>query len=74
MKREEYIETLIIKDIEIDVGIDDYGQCYFFEYIDGNGNKRKIGCGSYNPNYKEEIAGYFGVNEEDIKLINEKRC
>lgn len=66
MLKEEYIETIRIKGKEVDVGLDDYGQCYFFEYKDDNGKLQEICCGSYNPDYKREIADYFGVKVEDF--------
>jgi len=58
MKREEYIETLIVKDQLVNVGKDDYGQQYFFEYYNGK-ELVEVGCGAYNKNYKEEIENYF---------------
>lgn len=70
MKKEEYVESLIIDDKIVEVGQDDYGQCYFFEYR-GENNETKIACcGSYNPLYKEEIADFFGVDVNEIKSFN----
>jgi len=59
MTKEEYVETLYIKGKKVDVGMDDYGQCYFFEYIDDDGEVQSIGCGTYNTHYLEEIYGHF---------------
>lgn len=70
MKKEEYVKTLIIKEQKIEVGLDDYGQCYFFEYKDKNGKVQEICCGLYNPNYEKEIADYFGINAEEIEEVS----
>ena len=59
MTDKEYIETLNICGRQVRVGMDDYGQCYFFEFVDDNGDVQSIGCGTYNTNYLEEIYGYF---------------
>lgn len=61
MKKEEYVKTLIVKGQKVEAGLDDYGQCYFFEYENENGKIQEVCCGSYNPNYEEEITDYFGV-------------
>ena len=47
MRKEEYVESVKVGDIKVDIGIDDYGQCYFFEYLD-NGEVKEVCCGSYN--------------------------
>lgn len=69
MKSEEFVKKLKVRDKIVKVGLDDYGQCYFFEYIDDNGKTQEVCCSSYNPYYKDEIAGYFGVDVSDIKEI-----
>jgi len=67
MKREEYVETLVIKNKIVNVGLDDAGQQYFFEFYDENEKKIvEIGCGAYNHNYKQEIEDYFKTAEERI--------
>ena len=48
MTKEEYIGTLNLNGTKVDVGIDDYGQQYFFEFIDSQGNFQEIDCGAYN--------------------------
>lgn len=69
MKPEEFVKKLKVKDKVVKVGLDDYGQCYFFEYVNDNGEMQEVCCGSYNPDYKDEIAGYFGADISDIKEI-----
>ena len=65
MRKEEYVESVKVGDIKVDIGIDDYGQCYFFEYLD-NGELKEVCCSPYNLLYMEEIASYFNVKVEDI--------
>ena len=52
MKREEYIETLVINGHMINVGLDDYGQTYFLEYIDEDGDLLIDCVGAYCSDYK----------------------
>lgn len=72
MKKEEYVESVKLNDMVIDIGIDDYGQCYFFEFPK-NGKIEEVCCGSYNTGYMYEIADYFGVNVSDLKPIKLKK-
>lgn len=55
MKPNEYIKTIVIYGKMINVGIDDYGQQYFLEYVDDNGILQEIGCGAYNSDI-EDVA------------------
>lgn len=55
MKKEEYIETVVLNGKMYNVGIDDYGQQYFIEYIDIHGKLVEFGCGAYNPYYLDVI-------------------
>lgn len=66
MKQEDYVETLDVKGKKVDVGLDDYGQCYYFEFEDDNGDIKEVSCRTFNGDYVGEIADYFNVNEEDI--------
>ena len=52
MKKSEYVKTITIKDQEIRIGKDDYGQCYFVEWTDDEGS-HEMGLGTYN----EDIMG-----------------
>ena len=47
MKKSEYVKTITIKDQEIRIGKDDYGQCYFVEWTDDEGS-HEMGLGTYN--------------------------
>lgn len=55
MKQEEYVKTIVIYGKMLNVGIDDYGQQYFLEYVDDNGELQEIGCGAYNSDI-EDVA------------------
>lgn len=70
MKKEDYIETLSVKGKRVDVGLDDCGQCYYFEFKDNNGDTWVKSCGSFNGDYVGEIADYFNVDEKDIYVIS----
>ena len=59
MEFSQYIKTLTICGHDIDLGLDDYGQCYFIEWIDENGDKKDTGLGTYNFHYMEEIYYRF---------------
>ena len=59
MKKEEYVETKVINGHMVNIGLDDYGQCYFFEFVDPDGELREVSCGTYNFNYEEEIEYYM---------------
>ncbi len=55
MKQEEYVKTIVIYGKMLNVGMDDYGQQYFLEYVDDNGELQEIGCGAYNSDI-EDVA------------------
>lgn len=55
MKREEYVTTIVVYGKMVNVGMDDYGQQYFIEYLDDNGELVEVGCGAYNHDY-EDVA------------------
>lgn len=59
MKDSEYIETVTVLGKEIKIGMDDYGQCYFFEYVDDDGTTQCQCCGTYNTDYLEEVYDFF---------------
>jgi len=47
MKSKDFIRTIEIEGTKVDIGQDDYGQCYYFEY-EKDGQKLDISCGTYN--------------------------
>lgn len=58
MTKDEYIKTLNVCGKEVQLGLDDYGQCYFIEWEE-NGETRSMGLGTYNFNYMSEIYSLF---------------
>lgn len=67
MLREEFVENIVIGDKLISVGLDDYGQSYFFEWAE-DGVLQTSSCGTYNTDYKQEIEYVFGSPENDCQL------
>ena len=63
MKREEYIKTDVYNGHMYNVGVDDYGQQYFIEYADENGELAEECCGAYNENYMSAVEYLFGYPE-----------
>ena len=58
MDSRDYIKTLHINSLSIDLGIDDYGQCYYIEW-EQDGEKKITGMGAYNFHYMEDIYYMF---------------
>ena len=48
MKRDEYVKTIVVYGKMVNVGMDDYGQQYFIEFVNENGELIEVGCGAYN--------------------------
>ena len=67
MTSEEYVKTLVIDSKEIKVGLDDYGQQYFIEWVDEDGNTRECGLGAYNFYYEENIYYMFDKRFKELK-------
>lgn len=58
MNKNDFIKTLVINGTKVDLGLDDYGQCYFIEWEE-NGQKKETGLGTYNFHYLERIYYLF---------------
>ena len=84
MKKEEYIETIVINNHMINIGLDDYGQTYFLEYIGEDGELVEDCVGSYETDYKgyaqclfetPENCEYFGVcRNDECQYENKTYC
>ena len=70
MKKEEYIETIVFNGHIINIGIDDYGQTYFLEYVDNNGKLVEDCVGPYESDYMSYIEHIFGVPALNCDIIN----
>lgn len=66
MKTEDYIKTIEVCGHKVDLGMDDYGQCYYIEWVDDNGEKRTAGLGTYNTHYMEEIYSLFDGRYKEL--------
>ena len=81
MKKEEYIKTIYYNGIEIKLGIDDYGQSYFIEYVDKNTKElTQESIGTYIFSYMDYIEYRFGVPKincpiySKVKVTKTKCC
>lgn len=55
MKTNEYVKTIVVYGKMVNVGMDDYGQQYFIEFLNDDGEIVEVGCGAYNHDY-EDVA------------------
>lgn len=67
MKPEEFITSVKLGGKLINIGLDDYGQCYFVEYVEDNEIK-ELGLGTYNFEYMDEVEYLFGDPEIDCPI------
>ena len=64
MKKEEFIESIVLNDKLINIGLDDNGQCYFVEWVENN-KLHQESWGAYNLNYKDYVEFKFGCPAVD---------
>ena len=64
MKKDEFIESGVYNGHMYNIGLDDYGQQYFIEFVDEQGKLIEVGCGAYNEDYRGELESWFGTPEE----------
>lgn len=70
---EEYLFTIIAYNYPIDVYSDDYGQCFFYKWIDAEGQLNETSGGSYNPFILDDII-YIAQHEfKSVKKIDNWR-
>lgn len=74
MKTSEFIKTITYGGQVINVGLDDYGQSYFLEWIDGDEKAHTIGCGTYNTDYMYTIEGLFGDPIQCVSYGLKDKC
>ena len=70
VKGDELISIIKIKEKEVRVGVDDYGQCYFASYIDENGEEQEVSFGTYCTEFMEDL--FFFADEEFRNLFIKK--
>lgn len=66
MDSNDYVKTLTVNGKEIKLGKDDYGQCYFIEWEEPNGEVMDAGLGTYNMYYMEDIYHMFDPVYEQL--------
>ena len=64
MEKEEYIKTVVMHGKMINIGLDDAGQQFFFEYVDDEGHLACIGCGAYSMDYTQALESLWGIPED----------
>lgn len=62
MNKDEYIKTIVYNGRMINIGIDDYGQTYFLEYLE-DGELKEECIGAYVTDYENYIEWRFGKPE-----------
>lgn len=60
MKSEEYVTTVVFNGKMINIGLDDFGQCYFIEFLDDNGQLVQEACYNFCSSYLDYIEDRFG--------------
>ena len=66
MNRNEFVESLAIGGVLVNVGNDDSGQCYFLEWVESNQLVCES-CGTYNLDYRDYAETKFGFPSMDCE-------
>ena len=72
MKQEEYVKTIVVYGKMVNIGMDDYGQQYFIEYVDNNGDLVEVGCGAYNFDYEDTAKSIVDHRRHSIEIWGEE--
>lgn len=72
MKPEEYIKTIVVYGKMVNVGMDDYGQQYFLEFVDNNGDLVEFGCGAYTFDYESMAKSIIDHRRYQIEIFGEE--
>lgn len=70
MKQEEYLKTMVYNGHMVNIGVDDYGQQYFLEYVEG-GHLVQSGCGAYNKELRDFLNADPCVNASKLNVIKQ---
>lgn len=74
MQRNDYIDTIVYNGHMINIGLDDYGQSYYLEYVNEDGQLVEVSCGTYNTDYMRTIEEYFGTPTMCDKYSSVSEC
>lgn len=72
MKQEEYVKTIVVYGKMVNIGMDDYGQQYFIEYVNDRGELVETGCGAYNHDYEEVAKWCIDTRRAQIDFYGEE--
>ena len=72
MKQEEYVKTIVVYGRMVNVGMDDYGQQYFLEYVNEKGELVETCCGAYNHDYEEVAKWCIDTRKAYIEFYGEE--
>ena len=72
MKQEEYVKTIVVYDKMVNIGMDDYGQQYFLEYVDETGQLVEVGCGAYNFDFEDIAKSLIDYHRFSIEVFGEE--
>lgn len=72
MKREEYVKTIVVYGKMVNVGIDDYGQCYFIEFVNDKGELQEVSCGTYNYEIEETAKAVIDHRRLCMEIYGEE--
>ena len=72
MKREEYVTTIVVYGKMVNVGMDDYGQQYFLEFLNDDGELIEFGCGSYNHDFEDVAKSVIDHRRHCIEIFGEE--
>ena len=72
MKPEEYIKTIVVYGKMVNVGMDDYGQQYFIEFVNEDGELVEVGCGAYNNDYEDVAKTMIDYRKHSVEIWGEE--
>ena len=72
MKQNEYVKTIVVYGKMVNIGMDNYGQQYFIEYVDNNGDLVEVGCGAYNFDYEDTAKSIIDYRRRSIEIWGEE--
>ena len=72
MKDTEYVKTIVVYGKMVNVGLDDYGQQYYLEFVNNQGELEEVGCGAYNFDYEDVAKSIIDHRRYQIEILGEE--
>ena len=72
IKDGELVSIIKVKGKEVKLCIDDYGQCYFANYIDDDGKEQEIFFGTYCTEIMDELFYFIDSEFRDLFIKKSK--